>query len=66
MVDVFYLLCVLLRPIGIPGFKENINSLGTVDGYSSSLRDDTGPVDGCSRIVHTCVFTCEHVHMHCA
>ena len=54
-----------------------LNPLGTVDGCSSSLRDATGPVDVYSRIptstqvtclysciVHMCVFTCKHVHMH--
>ena len=46
------------------------NPLGTVDGYSSSLRDATGPVDMYSRIltstriVHTCAYTCT-MHKYC-
>ena len=35
-------------------FSHVINPLGTVDGYSHSLRDATGPVDVYSCIVHTC------------
>ena len=42
--------------------QSYINPLRTVDGYSRSLRDATGPVDLYSRIVHMC--TCTHAHMH--
>ena len=53
-----------------------LNPFGTVDGYSSSLRDATGPVDEYSHIptstqvtcIAACVYmymcTCTHVTMH--
>ena len=37
-----------------------LTPFGTVDGYSRSLRDATGPVELYSRIVHTCACTCTH------
>ena len=36
----------------------NINPLGTVDGYSSSSRDATGPVDVYSRILTSTQVMC--------
>ena len=47
--DALFTLCVIYI---------QLNPLGTVDGYSRSLRDATGPVDGYSRIPTSTQATC--------
>ena len=44
------LACVVSFVRCAPGCHFGLNPFGTVDGYSSSLRDATGPVDEYSRI----------------